>query len=1692
MAHEEPDVAVEAAASLFGSGDESAGDFFSTSFGTAETTADVSENTSTLHQAPESSDASNLFEAGPDESASTLFQDSTYDAFSLTAETTEWQGEDTAAPVAPVEADSHAGYTTSTYQDQAWQGDYGQQYNNNSTSSTTYDYGYTSQALNDPYAPQANTYSQSNQATQQSTTSDYASNYSSPYTASAPQQQTSYFPEPSYTLQQQQSPYTAQQTSYAPQTQAQGSNYAAPSSQSTWSAYDPPITSRNGAYVPPTQSHYTPNVSQPSNYTTPAYNTYTPSAYTSNASTVNAPLPYVAQKETAPAPPKDVSAFRSTTRNAYDPPIPAKSKSKSRQVSYAPPVNPYQAPVQSPPPPPRAALSPPLPPPPPRVVPAGVQSPPLPYARPQNTSTRHDTPYAPYTSTIQGSIPPQQQSYYESASTQYKAPEVNGHVQQNTTTLQTAQYSETHKQKTLTASEVDSTTVVEHDTEEPSSVDWQRNPDDAQEDADPEAGDFYASHSQESTVHAKEVSSTPSLEEASSESTITTDNTMTEPTVPAAAGFGPYSMSPPPLPAASPDSIKSSRKSESGIVSNVQTQYDPYNPVHHSRQNSQTSPTEVQQQLSSTAPRDPYAPPSITGKPSKKVSQSSLYSAYGIGRPESVNGTRSAAPLNPYDPYAPKAPTHRSASRQSYASYDATTAHQSAHGYEPPERASTLPPDVDSATASYANILTTYNQGVYAPSPSLLGTNDPLGRTSVKVPVISFGFGGKLVSCFHSTGESGYDISLTSRQSTTVSIRTLHEVIPASAMESSESTFPGPLFSDPGSSGISLARVGVGSSSTVKTKKTAVSKWLQEQADELSGGIPHIAVGSQERHNMEGRLALLRLLKVMIDNDGQLSGSSAIEWAVRAALVSRLDLESSPEQSSKDLGVATPYGSFTDLNEQPLAVYSVKASALDRIKEFLIRGQRHQAYHYAIDEKLWGHAMIIASSIDPQAWREVVQEFVHSELGVKQSLLSLADTKTEAPTSGSNGRESLRVAYSFLSGFGAGAVQELIPSKALSGSKETSLSLPSPATHVTPLTPNFPLPTLTSSVPSDALEKWQETAAMIAFSKNQHESNTLTALGDYLSANKWTEAAHICYLLSPRTSSFGGLGTQNPARIVLVGSESPATQRGFFKDLDVTLLSEIVEFALSLSPLSKGQDAFTGLPHLQAYKLIRAAHLAEMGYVELANRYCEAIGSSIRVSGRGSMFYTPTFIGELKNLSERLTAAPQADKTASWITKKMAKPSLDTLGGWLETRFSKLIIGEGEEGAEDTNDVSQASKPTYGPFSHYSTISSTVPSATPSRSSTPYMPTSATSTTSTVPHVPTVASYIPVDRASSAMDHLRPEMQRASPVQRVASANAATTTFSQAYNPGHYQPSAGVNQNTEDTNGEGQYVSYWGSNSQDRSGPTPTATTFHNVDAKETEGNFISLMDDYSPGPTPMASRSNQTSRNVVEDEDDEEDLGFSNASSKRLKERLDEETESKGTEEKSKGETKQELTKPVLSPNLLSELKQQSSSWFSKWWSKGSDAPKPIKANLGEETSFYYDADLKRWVNKKASRLLLLLYPSGAAPASAPPPPPPPSRPRSAAPGPPPTGGAMTPPPLRSSSTADLAGPPSRKPPRVRSNLVPQEDGIVPGSAPPTATSFMNSSLPLPEAGPPMGRPKSAAAKRNVRNRYVDVFQQQ
>ena len=91
------------------------------------------------------------------------------------------------------------------------------------------------------------------------------------------------------------------------------------------------------------------------------------------------------------------------------------------------------------------------------------------------------------------------------------------------------------------------------------------------------------------------------------------------------------------------------------------------------------------------------------------------------------------------------------------------------------------------------------------------------------------------------------------------------------------------------------------------------------------------------------------------------------------------------------------------------------------------------------------------------------------------------------------------------------------------------------------------------------------------------------------------------YLLAPQSPVVPTLGSSS-GRIVLLGSRNPLLVPNFHTEHDPIIFSEIAEFAMSLCPTTKGQEQFHGCVHLQAYKLIRAVQLAELGHIQAANR----------------------------------------------------------------------------------------------------------------------------------------------------------------------------------------------------------------------------------------------------------------------------------------------------------------------------------------------------------------------------------------------------------------------------------------------------------------------------------------------------------
>ncbi len=393
---------------------------------------------------------------------------------------------------------------------------------------------------------------------------------------------------------------------------------------------------------------------------------------------------------------------------------------------------------------------------------------------------------------------------------------------------------------------------------------------------------------------------------------------------------------------------------------------------------------------------------------------------------------------------------------------------------------------------------------------------------------------------------------------------------------------------------------------------------------------------------------------------------------------------------------------------------------------------------------------------------------------------------------------------------------------------------------------------------------------------------------------------HFSYLLAPQSGVLGTIGS--PGRIALVGSRGPTAIPNFHVDDDAIVFAEIVEFALSLAPLSKGQEPFNGLPHLQPYKLVRAVNLAEMGHVLAANRsvhkhdnarkdsiecrYCEAITACLSRAPAGSHL---DLAEQLRELSDRLVGAPRLDKTGSWIGGKMSRPSLDSFGNWLGGRLTEFVAGGEDSPTANGDTTPHENKAFAGPFSHYSTISSSTTSKAPSPQPSVVNHNVLADAQSNFPRRPGSAQavrlnpHVQIDRASSAMEY-RPIPRNSSPAPRIASASAATTHFSHTRLSNNRYPQASTSNSAyQQPESESPYAggTWWGSSvTEESTTTTPTATMFPNDRASSPSG-FLSLMDG-SPMPVvPTSASLSRSSTLTTHDEDEDDDLGLGNSSGK-------------------------------------------------------------------------------------------------------------------------------------------------------------------------------------------------------------------
>lgn len=280
-----------------------------------------------------------------------------------------------------------------------------------------------------------------------------------------------------------------------------------------------------------------------------------------------------------------------------------------------------------------------------------------------------------------------------------------------------------------------------------------------------------------------------------------------------------------------------------------QQQQKPYDPYAPAGQRDLQPPRDIPSRDLAVTPPAQQRGPTVYASPNKRAVP-----------PRQAPMSSTMARANSYD-----APPSRKMSTDSYG-YD----QQREIAYAPPAHQQTQRQPYNPYAGAAAQ--------VQRSASPLDGEPADLGLERRRAPVVSFGFGGRMVVVFPDGGRPAYGadssnpygVSAANAQPSspsTVHIRKLAEVVPPST---DGTAFPGPIFLDGGK-----ANAG-------KKRREALS-WLDQRIGELEqevsyarGAAPPGFEGSgthDRRRQVESRLLLVKLVKVMVENEGKLTGS---------------------------------------------------------------------------------------------------------------------------------------------------------------------------------------------------------------------------------------------------------------------------------------------------------------------------------------------------------------------------------------------------------------------------------------------------------------------------------------------------------------------------------------------------------------------------------------------------------------------------------------------------------------------------------------------------------------------------------------------------------------------------------------------------------------------------------------------------
>ena len=962
---------------------------------------------------------------------------------------------------------------------------------------------------------------------------------------------------------------------------------------------------------------------------------------------------------------------------------------------------------------------------------------------------------------------------------------------------------------------------------------------------------------------------------------------------------------------------------------------------------------------------------------------------------------------------------------------------------------------------------------------------DPLERWK-GCPIVAFGFGGNVATSYpvyiprYAPGQKAPMVKCGPGE---VKVRSSKLF----TLEEDLATFPGPL--------------------RTKGKKKEVLEWLQSRIDNLeSNALPtaNAEMLPDPTKCYEEKVLLWKIVKVLVEHDGTADGNQAAEQAVRVIL--------SPELNQGDAavlpvaGVSLASSGITRRDGSTGIPEAVNQNAMEELRKTLLHGNREKAVWFAVDNRMWAHAMLVASTLDPNISKQVSSEFV----------------KQEVKSFGEN-TESLSALYQVFSGNGEESMDELVPPSARAGLQMVSKAAPSGPTRNA----------------LEGLDRWRETLTLILSNRTPDDGIALVSLGQLLAGYGRTEAAHICYIFAKSPGLFGGPDDAQVC-VALLGADHLRQPFDYGRDMDSILLTEVYDFARTI--LASSSTA-TISPHLQAYKLYHAMVLAEYNHKTEALQYCDAITSALKSTTRLSPYYHPLLFGALENLTERLRQAPK-DGSGSWISR----PSIDKVSGSIWAKFNSYVAGDESDAASSGSGMPNEAE--AGPFARVAGDSPNIsrspsvgdlygsqplglglaPAPTPMTQpvNSRYAPVGLHTSRSPQeqarhplqepqrqdslrPH-PTTQQHSsrPISSDGSMPDHHKPQYRPTSYAPQQDSYLPTPPTQPQylpeatpehwQYRQESYRPSQLLDQpppvDQHQPSFGGLPVSSYGysvgkepSLSEQQLPPSPGYTEPSTGGYEPPSYNPPSYNPDIPQADSPIEEKPKK--RDIMDDDDDDFET---RAATMRKEERARKDREAdelmrKAAEEDGRGSLlhfnpSQHVNIATAKKDSHPKLNSKKSGWFGGWLGGGSKENKdsgqqqgnaPIKVKLGEESSFYFDKEKGKWVNKKAG-------PEDEK-ASAPPPPPPkgpPSRAVSSVGGPPTS--AMATPPMPPMPTGmptppvNLARPPMQSNPASvyssRSGTPAVGEG---GEATATPTLGLG-----PPSGPPSAPPSRPTTSQN------------